>query len=339
MVTKRLPALAWLMVAALVLSGCSMGARGPQPTVKLEDVITSTAGTPAQKEVRELNEKLFASLSSAPQQGDYVITVGDLVQVSVFESQELQREARVGARGFITLPLLGPVQVMGMTTAEAEGKIEELYRAKYLHNPHVSVYIKEQQGQKVTVVGSVKKPGTYDYPARRRLLDALALAEGFDDKAGKTVQVRRIAEDPNNPTTYLVDMDQLIEKGRTELNMEIKSGDVIYVPEAGTVYVDGAVKKPGSYPIKKQMSINEAIAAAGGLTMTAEQNDVKLVRYMDGGKREVIQLTNENIQTTPVTVNDRDLIFVERNAMKSAFSSFTLYFGPFGGAGFSRPSE
>ena len=228
---------------------------------------------------------------------------------------------------------------MGLTTAEAEKKIEDLYRAKYLHDPHVSVYIKEQQGQKVTVVGAVKRPGTYDYPARRRLLDALALAEGFDDKAGKTVQVRRVIDDPNNPTTFLVDMDELIQNGRTELNMEIKSGDVVYVPEAGTVYVDGAVKKPGSYPIKKQMSINEAIAAAGGLTMTADQNDVKLVRYMEGGKREVIQLTNENVQSTPVTVNDRDLIFVERSAMKSAFSSFTLYFGPFGGAGFSRPSE
>ena len=81
--------------------------------------------------------------------------------------------------------------------------------------------------------------------------------------------------------------------------MEIKSGDVIYVPEAGTVYVDGAVKKPGSYPIKKQMSINEAIAAAGGLTMSANQDDVKLVRYMEGGRREVVQLTKENTQSTP----------------------------------------
>jgi polysaccharide biosynthesis/export protein len=336
--TRRMPWRVCLMLIPLVLVGCASYS-GPKATAKLEDVINSTANSPSQKEIKEMNEKLFASLTSAPKPGDYVISAGDLVQVSVFETQELQREARVGARGFITLPLLGPVQVMGLTTAEAERTIEDLYRAKYLHDPHVSVYLKEQQGQKVTVVGSVKKPGTYDYPARRRLLDALALAEGFDDKAGKTVQVRRVVDDPNNPMTYLIDMDDLIQNGRTELNMEIKSGDIVYVPEAGTVYVDGAVKKPGSYPIKKQMSVNEAITAAGGLTMTANQEDVKLVRYLDGGRREVIQLTKDNLQNTKLTVNDRDLIFVERSAMKSAFSSFNLYLGPFGGAGFSRPTE
>lgn len=336
--TRRILSLICFVLTALVLVGCT-SARGPKPTAKLEDVITNTAGGPGQREIQEMNDKLFASLSSAPQPGEYVITAGDLVQVSVFETQELQKEARVGARGFVTLPLLGSVQVMGLTTAEAEKKIEDLYRAKYLHDPHVSIYIKEQQGQKVTVVGAVKKPGTYDYPARRRLLDALALAEGLDDKAGKTVQVRRVIDDPSNPTTFLVDMDALIQNGRTELNLEIKSGDVIYVPEAGTVYVDGAVKKPGSYPIKKQMSINEAITAAGGLTMSADQNDVKLVRYMDGGKREVIQLNQENIQSTPLTLNDRDLVFVERNAMKSIFSSFSVYLGPFGGVGMSRPTE
>jgi polysaccharide biosynthesis/export protein len=337
MVPRRMSWMVCLVLMILVLAGCV--AKGPQATAKLEDVMANTASSPGQKDVQDMNERLFASLGSAPQPGDYVITAGDLVEVSVFEAQELKREARVGARGFVTLSLLGPVQVMGLTTAEAEKRIEDLYRSKYLHDPHVSIYIKEQQGQKVTLVGAVKRPGTYDYPARRRLLDALALAEGFDDKAGKTVQVRRIIDDPNTPTTFLVDMDQLIQQGRTEMNMEIKSGDVIYVPEAGTVYVDGAVKKPGSYPIKKQMTVNEAIAAAGGLTMTAEQNDVKLVRYVEGGRREVIQLTQENMQKTPLSINDRDLIFVERSAMKSAFSSFTLYFGPFGGAGFTRPSE
>ena len=326
-----------LVLVVQVLAGCT--AKGPQATARLQDVIATTGGTPEQKEIRDMNEKLFASLSGASQPGDYVITSGDLLEVTVFEATELKREARVGARGAVTLSLLGPVQVMGLTTAEAEKRIEDLYRSKYLHDPHVSIYIKEQQGQKVTLVGSVKKPGTYDYPARRRLLDALALAEGFDDKAGKTVQVRRVTDDPNTPTTYLVDMDQLIQNGRTEMNMEIKSGDVIYVPEAGTVYVDGAVKKPGSYPIKKQMSINEAIAAAGGLTMSANQDDMKLVRYMEGGRREVVQLNKENAQSLPITVNDRDLIFVERSAMKSAFSSFTLYFGPLGGAGYTRPTE
>lgn len=327
------------LVSAAALAGCG-GAPGPKPTAKFEDVLKATEADSAQMEIKQMNEKLFAAVMAESKAEDYVICTGDLVQVSVFEAQELQREARVGARGFVTLPLLGAVQVAGLTTREAEQKIEDLYRSKYLHDPHVSVFVKEPQGQKVTLVGSVKKPGTYEYPARRRLLDVIALAEGFSENAGRSVQVRRPAQlDGEQPSTFIIDMDELIKKGRTELNVEIRGGDVVYVPEAGTVYVDGAVKKPGSYPIKQAMSINEAIVAAGGVTFSAKSDDIKLVRYMGDGSREVVQLTAEQLQANPVTVKDRDLIYVEFSGVKSAFASFNIYLGPFGGFGYSRPAQ
>ena len=69
---------------------------------------------------------------------------GDFIQLSVFEAQELKAEGRISARGFITLPLIGAVEVKGLTTREAEQKVEAVYRAKYLQNPHVNIYVKRR---------------------------------------------------------------------------------------------------------------------------------------------------------------------------------------------------
>ncbi len=125
------------------------------------------------------------------------------------------------------------------STREAEQKIKTLYRIRYLHNPHVTVFVKEQVSGKITFMGAVKKPGTQPLLGRQNLFEALALAEGLSDNAGEMVQVRRTGADPHHPATFLVDLDEL-NSGRSgkDLNMEIKSGDVIYVPEAGMVYFD-----------------------------------------------------------------------------------------------------
>ena len=184
----------------------------------------------------------------------------------MFEADELKAETRVSSRGFVSLALIGPVEVRGLTTREAEQKVEDLYRQKYLQNPHLSIFVKEQLGGKITLLGAVKSPGSIPYLTRQRLLDVLATAGGLSDKAGRTVQVRRANEDPSlQPMTFMIDLDELIKEGSEEMNLEIKRGDVIFVPEAGMIYVDGAVKKPGNYPITQVMTVQEAIVTAGGV--------------------------------------------------------------------------
>ena len=118
--------------------------------------------------------------------GDYLLGPGDLLQITVFETKELNAEVRVSSRGFISLPLLDSVDVRNLTAAEAEEKIETLLKAKYLQDPHVSVYIKEHVSKQITLVGSFKKPGTYDYVSKRKLLDVIAIAEGLSEKTGSS---------------------------------------------------------------------------------------------------------------------------------------------------------
>jgi polysaccharide export outer membrane protein len=85
--------------------------------MRLEDAISQTSAT--QQEAKDFNDRLLTMVGPAPQPQDYVISEGDLLQVTVFEAEELKREVRVGDRGAIILPLLGAVQVKGMTTREA----------------------------------------------------------------------------------------------------------------------------------------------------------------------------------------------------------------------------
>jgi polysaccharide biosynthesis/export protein len=301
-------------IAAFTVACAGAGARS---TATMEEVLSRDYQK--QQQTKELNDRLFASVSSPPNPQDYILSAGDLVFVSVFEAPDLKTEARVGARGHITLPLVGPVLVMGMTTAEAEKNIEELYRAKYLQDPHVNIFVKEQQGQKITVVGAVKKPGNFEYPARRRLLDVLAQSEGLTEKAGTLIQVRRAAGDPDHPEVLFIDMDELVKKGRTELNIEIKGGDVLFVPEGGTVFVDGAVRKPGAYTITKAMTIEQAIAFAGGFSVAASEDNIKVARVTADGKREIIQLAFDKAQQNTIgfQVQDADIVFVETNKLEA----------------------
>ena len=320
--------------------GCGVR-NGPEPNAKLEDVVAQESGS--KQEVRTINERLFASVKSAPTLKDYVVGEGDLLQVSVFEAQDLKSEARVGARGFICLPLIGSVEVNGLTTREAEQKIEELYRAKYLRNPHVSIFVKEQVSGKIILMGAFKKTGTFPYLSRQNLFEAMALGEGLADTAGKMVQVRRAARDSDRPGTFLIDLDELARGGGEELNIEIKSGDVIYVPEAGMIYVDGAVRKPGNYPIKKRMSIPEAIVAAGGFSPYAEEGAIKLVRAKGDGKPDVVQLSFKDLQQETsghnIEVKDRDIIFVETNRAEAVIYGLQITgLGGIVGVGYRPPS-
>jgi polysaccharide export outer membrane protein len=331
----------WALIAAAVIGlyGCTMG--GLKPTTTLDAVMAQT--DPESAAIKDLNAKLFASAGGVPEFQDYILNEGDLIQVSVFEAPELNTEVRIGARGFVTLPLLGSVEVKGLTTVNAEQLIEDLYREKYLQDPHVSIFVKERFGGKITVLGSVEESGSFDYPARQRLLDALALAGGLSETAGRTVQIRRKGENPERPDTYLVDLDQLIEEGHSELNLEILPGDVIFVPEARMVYVDGAVREPGAYPIRREMTVQQAIVEAGGLRTTASEGNIKLVRYMPGGSREVVQLSLNDIQNgkaQEMTVRDRDVVFVETSTFEAMIYGLRLNLGMgLMGIGYSPPPQ
>jgi polysaccharide export outer membrane protein len=280
---------------------------------------------------REAQTITPASLS-APTPGDYLLGSGDLITVTVFETPDLNSEVRVSSRGFVSLPLLDNVKVVNMTAAEAEENIERLYREKYLHDPHVTVYIKEHVSKQITLVGALTKPGTYDYISKRRLLDVIAIANGLTAKAGSTAYVTRQDLASQKPVNYLVDLDELTKRGNMEQNFEIQGGDVIFVPESGQCFIDGAIRKPGTYPISAKMTVTEGIALAGGLASYADNDSIKLIRYMgQGKKREILKLSYSDLQGglgDTIILKDQDIIFAESSSsgMFMSGTGFSLGF-------------
>lgn len=115
-----------------------------------------------------------------------LIAENDLLEVDVFQVDELDRTARVDANGKLSLALIGAVDAKGKTIPELKADIEKLYGAKYLQNPEVSIFMKESAGQRITVDGQVRKPGIYPVSSTTTLLQVIALSGGFSEIADET---------------------------------------------------------------------------------------------------------------------------------------------------------
>jgi polysaccharide export outer membrane protein len=261
-------------------------------------------------------------MSSQP--GEYLLGEGDLLRISVFEAPELDTTARVSSRGRIALPLIDTVEVKGLTAVAAEEKIEAMYRQRFIKDPHISVFVEEHISQRITLVGQFKNPGTYDYPTKRRLLDAIALGGGLSEKAGRVAQVRKASQVQGQPDIVLVDLDQLIVKGNVKLDIEINGGDVIFIPEAGIFYVDGAVKRPGAYAIKHHTVIQEALVEAGGFEAWAVKEKIKLVRMTESGERKIIELDLNQPGVKEMPIDDRDILLVDARGANSFMRGFSI---------------
>ena len=291
-----------------------------------------------ERENKLQNRKFFSAATiSTPESLDYRLGPGDLISVTVFEAKEMNAEVRVSSRGTVTLPMLGAVDVFKLTALEAETKIEALLREKYLQDPHISVYIKEHVSRQITIVGALKNPGTFDYISKKRLLDVLALAGGLNEESGEIVYITRENSETGELDNYVVDLDDLVRKGKMEHNITILGGDIVFVPKAGHCFLDGAVRNPGIYPMKNNLTITEAIALAGGLANYAEEDEIKLIRYVDEGKRDIVRLNYSELQEgqgDTIFLQDQDVIFVELSGSGTFLSGAGFSVG-FMGTGFN----
>ena len=276
-------------------------------------------------EINELNDKILTQAQMAVEPGEILIGAGDLLQVSVFEAKELDKTVRVSSRGFVSLPLVGEIKINGLTAIEVEEKIEDMYKSRFIKDPHVSIFVEEQISQRITLVGQFKKPGTYNYLSNQRLLDVIALGGGLSELAGQIVQVRRTRYVQGEPNTFIVDLDRLIKEGNVELNIRLNGGDVLFIPEAGVFFVDGAVRRPGSYPIKHKTVVQEGIVEAGGFESSAKKDKIKLVRVTENGERKIIDLDLNETSSNEMPLKDRDILIVGEGALGARGFSISFF--------------
>jgi polysaccharide biosynthesis/export protein len=284
---------------------------------------------------QQTNDKIeqLATLARA-HPADSPIGSGDLLHIDVFDVPELSREVRVGDGGDISFPLIpGKVTAAGLTPIALEETIERLLIENGLvSHPQVSVFVKEQTSQPVTVVGAVQHTMVYQAVRPTTLLEVLSAAGGITDDAGNLVLITRPAH-PGAPATRNVsdtndpDKDQqiitirlqdLLESGNSVYNVPVYGGDVVSVPRAGIVYVLGfGVSQPGGYVVQsrgEQVTVLKALALAHGLTTFAKANSAVIMRTnpATGNKDQLpVRIKDiENHKVPDVAMKSNDILYI-----------------------------
>ena len=210
-----------LLVAMLVAGGCASSSSGALRSGTAR-AVTATPTLPAPD-----TTTASGAYTGVP---DYRIGALDLLQISVFQLEDLDREVRVNSSGMVSLPLIGAVAAGGRTVAELEKEIARRLSESYLQNPQVSVFVKEFTSQRVTVEGAVTKPGIFPITGKTSLLQAIAMSEGLTPLAdAESVIVFRTIE--GQRMAALFDL-KAIRAGEAEDPL-IYGDDIIVVDQSG----------------------------------------------------------------------------------------------------------
>ncbi|MGE0826104.1 MAG: polysaccharide biosynthesis/export family protein [Candidatus Binatia bacterium] len=277
----------------------------PEPQANINDVLTTLAARTAS--------------SSA----DYHVGPQDLLLITLYNIPATEvgvtprtTEALVSQQGVITLPLLGELRVSGLTCTAIEEVLRSRYKM-YLHDPQVGVLVKEYHSQKVSVLGSVQHPGVFALTGPNTLIGVLALAGGLDTRASSHVHLSR--NGPEGRQNYIIDL-QALTTNPSSLNLTVHSGDIVNVPKADMFFVDGAVHKPGSYPLEQAYTLTQALATAGGADNTeAKFDEVTIFRYRGPGEREAIPINLDHVLSGSIgdpPIKANDVIFVATSTPK-----------------------
>lgn len=218
---------------------------------------------------------IFAVFAASPTFADgSKLVYGDVITVTVDGEKDLTKTYQVDSQGYVTLPMVAPVAVGGMSASDAAAAITKAL-TEVLVAPQVSVVFVERVRMQVFVVGQVKNPGAVQIGMGDQLVQALSLA-GYDDSADLArINVRRGEE------VIAVNLTKYLKAEDLSANIQLKSGDTVVVPKAvtaETVVVIGQVGKPGPVPLRQGATFREVLGIAGGATVQADTAKVVVKR-------------------------------------------------------------
>ncbi len=309
-----------LSFAALLATGCGGGAQGvflPPPQ--------SNASSAA---VEQFNRNLTMLAQPPAQQStnaspDYRLGPEDVLQITLFniprEEEGVtprQVDTRVSQEGMLTLPLVGNVKVAGLTASELEQALRERYH-KYIRNPQVGVRVTEFRSQRISVLGAVRTPNVYQLTGPKTLVDMLAMAGGITEKAGSQIHIYR--QGPEGRQSLVFDLFALASNPAVSA-LPVQAGDVINVPDAGMFFVDGAVNRPGSYPLSRPYTLSQALSVAGGVRAPiADYTGVTIYRRKDATNFDKVAVNLKEVRDAGAAdpkIEADDVIFVPISSVK-----------------------
>lgn len=241
---------------------------------------------------------------------DYRIGAGDVLLIQIAGEPDLRRKVKVMEQGTIRLPYIEhDLIVAGLSEPEATELLTREFLS-ILKEPQVSLFIEEYHARMASIAGAVRQPKQISLVREIRVFDMISLAGGLVEKAGNLVQLIHAGQDAAYET---IDLREMLRN--PELNRVVKDGDFINIPEAGVFFVSGNVLKPGSYPLRENVRLSQAIAIAGGVAQDSKKREIHLVRSQNGDKtkiedRIVDLIELEKDPTKDIALQAYDVVFV-----------------------------
>jgi polysaccharide export outer membrane protein len=295
---------------------------------------------------------------------DTPVGPGDVIEVSAPQVKELAFvSTRVSGDGIISLPIIGTVRAGGRTEDDLRTEIRNRL-GSIMYDPQVTVFVREYRSRKVAVIGAVLKAGLYE-PATQTdtIFDMITQARGPSTDASRSVVfIPHAAKDASElgalfvtskpggagNDTLLRNVEPVVFNMRdmssamseVVFSLPVRPGDVIMIPEAGSVYIQGWVDKPGYYKISQDLTMLSVVAAAGGAKFPADMHAARLIRGEANGGKRIFDVDLEAVargEQTDVYVANGDVIELgatpPRLVAYGLFYFFTAVFHV--GAGFS----
>ena len=309
-----------LFLLALAAAPHPLNAQAARPSQTATPATQPAPTTPYQPEFviptsQDASGQTPSAATTPVNPNSYKIGLNDEVKITVFDEPDLSTMYRVDADGSISFPLIDRVVAAGTTLSELQQRITTMLSAGYIKNPQVRAEINQYKSQFVYVIGEVRAPGKIAMTGTTMtLLEVLALAGSPTGNASNEV----IVVHPNRPNAATATPGTDVEGARVTVNRRdlelgkvgqdvvLLDGDIINVPSAQHFYITGMVRNPGTFVLDPGISIQQAIALAGGLNERGSDRRIKISRIVNGKLTELGVNLEDKIQPgDTITISGR----------------------------------
>jgi polysaccharide export outer membrane protein len=246
---------------------------------------------------------------ATPAPNQYVLGPQDLLRIVVADEPDLTASYRVDSDGFITFPLVKSIAAAGLTVIEFQDRLRAKLADGFIRNPIVRVEVEAYKSQSVIVSGEVRSPNEIPMSGTMTLLKALALAGSPTTAASSELT---IAHRPDPATTGTTKDPAPLRVNWKDIMMgkapdvPLRDGDLINVPKAQQFYMNGQVRNSGAYVWEPGLTVEQAIALAGGLTERGSDRRISATRIVNGKSKDVKLSLSDKVQPNDViTINSR----------------------------------
>jgi len=248
-----------------------------------------------------------AQAAPASAAAQYRLAAGDSIRVFVYQNPDLSLELRITETGAVSYPLLGALQLAGLTVTQAEKRIGDGLRdGGFVNRPQVTVMVMQVRGNQVSVLGQVGRPGRFPLETGEvRLTDLLATAGGVNQGGGEIIVV--VGTRNGEPFRTEVDLPSVFAPGNRARDVLLQNGDVVWVDRQPQIYFYGEVQRPGPQRLERGMTVLQALATAGGLNQRGTEKGLRVHRRDAAGEVKTLEPKMTD------TLQPGDVVFVRES--------------------------